>query len=105
MQDIFEANVPEEDVDEVDYPMNTLPGVFIALYVITSTENWTSVLYAMQSYARTTSSRSFGAVFLISWFILSNMIIMNIFIAVIAKTLEVSEEDKRNNSYYNLLIL
>lgn len=91
----FEANVPEEDVDEVDYPMNTLPGVFIALYVITSTENWTSVLYAMQSYARTTSSRSFGAVFLISWFILSNMIIMNIFIAVIAKTLEVSEEDKR----------
>ncbi|RCK60533.1 Calcium-channel protein CCH1 [Candida viswanathii] len=99
----YEGNVPEEDFDDVDFPMSTLPGVFIGLYVITSTENWTSILYAMQEYARTTSSRSFGAIFLISWFILSNMVILNIFIAVIAKTLEVSEEAKRKQQLFQFI--
>ncbi|CAI5758731.1 unnamed protein product [Candida verbasci] len=91
----FEGVVPESDLDDVDFPMNNLPASFIALYVITSTENWTDCLFHLQEYATTTSSRSFGSVFLIAWFILSNFIILNVFIAVIAKTLEVSEEGKR----------
>ena len=91
----FEGVVTEDEAGDLDFPMTTLPGVFIALYVITSTENWTEILYGMQQYATTTSSRSFGSIFLIGWFMLSNMIILNIFIAVIAKTLEVSEEAKR----------
>lgn len=91
----FEGTVPEDDLDDVDFPMHTLPNSFVALYVITSTENWSDILYSLQEYSRTTSSRSFGAMFLIGWFILSNMVILNIFIAVIAKTLEVSEEGKR----------
>lgn len=91
----FEGVIPESEIDNVDYPMHTLPNAFIALYVITSTENWTEILYSLQQYAATTSSRAFGSIFLIGWFILSNMVILNIFIAVIAKTLEVSEEGKR----------
>ncbi|KAK7680086.1 hypothetical protein QCA50_016811 [Cerrena zonata] len=91
----FEGTVPEDDLDDVDFPMHTLPNSFVALYVITSTENWSDILYSLQEYSRTTSSRFFGAMFLIGWFILSNMVILNIFIAVIAKTLEVSEEGKR----------
>ncbi|KAL6453737.1 CCH1 Calcium-channel protein CCH1 [Candida maltosa Xu316] len=91
----FEGTISVDEYDDVEYPMSTLPGVLVALYVITSTENWTTALYAVQEYATTTSSRSFGSVLLIAWFILSNMIILNIFIAVIAKTLEVSEEEKR----------
>lgn len=91
----FEGTIPEDDIDGIDYPMHTLPNSFIALYVITSTENWTDVLYTLQEYATTTSSRAFGAMLLIGWFIISNMVILNVFIAVIAKTLEVSEEDKR----------
>ncbi|KAI3405297.2 CCH1 [Candida oxycetoniae] len=93
----FEGAIPPEDADSVDFPMDTLPASFIALYVITSTENWTEVMYSLQQYATTTSSRSFGSFFLIAWFILSNMIILNIFIAVIAKTLEVSEANKRRH--------
>ncbi|ODV77628.1 uncharacterized protein CANTADRAFT_8070 [Suhomyces tanzawaensis NRRL Y-17324] len=91
----FEGVIPLDEFDDVDFPMHTLPNSFIALYVITSTENWTDVLYPLQQYATTTSSRSFGAVFLITWFAVSNTVILNIFIAVIAKTLEVSEEGKR----------
>ena len=93
----FEGTIPPDEFDNVDFPMNTLPAVFIALYVITSTENWTDVMYSLQEYATTTSSRSFGSIFLIAWFMLSNMIILNIFIAVIANTLEVSEEIKRKH--------
>ncbi|CAK9438796.1 uncharacterized protein LODBEIA_P30200 [Lodderomyces beijingensis] len=93
----FEGAIPFEEIDDVDFPMDTLPAAFIALYVITSTENWTDVMYSLQQYATTTSSRCFGSIFLVAWFMLSNMIILNIFIAVIAKTLEVSEEIKRKH--------
>ncbi|EAZ63770.2 calcium channel protein, partial [Scheffersomyces stipitis CBS 6054] len=91
----FEGGIPPDSIDDVDFPMHTLPNAFISLYIITSTENWTDILYSLQEHATTTSYRAFGAIFLIAWFILSNMIILNIFIAVIAKTLEVSEEGKR----------
>ncbi|KAI5956123.1 hypothetical protein CANMA_004570 [Candida margitis] len=91
----FEGAVPNDDLDDIDFPMNTLPASFIALYIITSTENWTDIMYSMQEYAKTTSSRSFGSIFLVMWFFLSNMVILNIFIAVIANTLQVSEEGKR----------
>lgn len=91
----FEGVIPEDAFDDVDFPVHTLPNAFIALYVITTTENWTEILYALQEYSKTTSSRSFGAVMLVAWFVISNMIILNTFIAVIAQTLEVSEEEKR----------
>ncbi|KAI5955695.1 CCH1 [Candida jiufengensis] len=103
MSRYFEGAIPEDALDDVDFPMNTLPASFIALYVITSTENWTNVMYSLQEYATTTSSRSFGSVLLIMWFMLSNMIILNIFIAVIAKTLEVSEEGKRKQQLYQFI--
>ncbi|KAK6201361.1 Ion transport protein-domain-containing protein [Scheffersomyces amazonensis] len=91
----FEGVVPEDEFDQVPFPMHTLPNVFVGLYVITSTENWTEILYAMTEYSKNPSSRAFSAIFLIAWFILSNSVIMNVFIAVIANTLEVSEEGKR----------
>ncbi|CUM67862.1 uncharacterized protein PRCAT00005571001 [Priceomyces carsonii] len=91
----FEGVVPKDDIDDIDFPMHTLPNSFVALYVITSTENWTDILYSLQEYSHSTSERVFGAIFLIAWFIISNMVLLNIFIAVIAHTLEVSEEGKR----------
>lgn len=91
----YEGAIPLESLTDVDFPLHTLPNTFVGLYTITSTENWTDILYSLQEYATTTSYRSFGAILLIGWFIISNMIILNIFIAIIAKTLEVSEEEKR----------
>ncbi|RLV90787.1 Calcium-channel protein CCH1 [Spathaspora sp. JA1] len=91
----FEGITPMDEVDDIEFTLHTLPATFISLYIITSTENWTGILYMAQEYAPSTSSRCLGAILLIAWFILSNMIIFNIFIAVIADTLEVSEEGRR----------
>lgn len=91
----FEGAVPVDELAGVNFPLHTLPNTFVGLYTITSTENWTEILYDVQQYATTTSYRAFGSILLIGWFIVSNMIVLNIFIAIIAKTLEVSEEDKR----------
>lgn len=101
----FEGTFSEDDLDfsEVPLPMHTLPNAFVALYVITSTENWTEILYAMQEYGSTISLKAFGAIFLIGWFIISNMVVLNIFIAVIANTLEVSEDEKRKKQLYQFI--
>lgn len=99
----YEGAIPVDDIEDLDFPLHTLPNTFVGLYTITSTENWTDVLYGVQEYATTTSYRSFGSVLLICWFIVSNMIILNIFIAIIAKTLEVSEEDKRKEQLHQFM--
>lgn len=91
----YEGTIPEDEIDGIDFPMHTLPNSFIALYVITTTENWTDILYELQAYGHNTSSRVFGAMFLIGWFAISNSVLLNIFIAVIARTLAVSEQGKR----------
>ncbi|QFZ26324.1 putative calcium-channel protein [Clavispora lusitaniae] len=93
----FEGTVPLSDVDDVQFAMHTLPNTFMSLYVITSTENWADIMYSLQEYARSTSQRAIGSVFLIFWFIVSNSIVMNIFIAVIANALQVSDEGKRKH--------
>lgn len=93
----FEGQVPPDDVDEVEFAMHTLPNTFLSLYVVASTENWADVMYNLQEYAVSTLQRSFGSVFIIMWFIIGNFIVLNIFIAVIARALEVSEDGKRKH--------
>lgn len=91
----FEGTLPKDEIEDTELGMYTLPNSFIALYVITTTENWTDMVYTLQEYAASVSLRSFGSIFLIAWFFASNIVILGIFIAVIARTLEVSEEGKR----------
>lgn len=95
----FEGQIGPDDLDLEDnaFPMHTLPNAFVALYIITLTENWTEIMYELQAAAVTTLQRVFGLVLLVFWFIFSNFIVLNIFIAVISKTLEVLEEGKRRN--------
>ncbi|KAK6465528.1 Ion transport protein-domain-containing protein [Scheffersomyces coipomensis] len=99
----FEGVIPVDEIDNVDFALNTLPNTFIALYVITSTENWTEILYPLQEYGYSPIERAFGTMFLIAWFILSNSVILSIFIAVIADALEVSEEIKREKQLHQFI--
>lgn len=92
----FEGTATKSDTDEDFFgSMYTLPNSFMSLYIITTTENWTSTVYGLQEHAKSVALRAFGTVFLYIWFVISNTVILGIFIAVIARTLEVSEEGKR----------
>lgn len=91
----FEGVVPAQQLSEVGFGMFSFSNTFLSLFVVASTENWTNVLYALQQYSPSASSAFFASVFTIIWFILSNSVMMNIFIAVIAATMDVEEQDKR----------
>lgn len=91
----FEGILPADEMEDQQFGMFSLPNSFLSLFIIGSTENWTSILYSLQSYATNISSSFFSSVLLIVWFILSNSVILNIFIALISETMEVKEEEKR----------
>lgn len=95
MSVFFEGVIPSSEVDDQSFGMFSLPNSFLSLFIIGSTENWTDILYALQSHAFNVSSSFLSSVLLIVWFILSNSVILNIFIALISETMEVKEEEKR----------
>ncbi|CAL9733466.1 calcium-channel protein Cch1p [Monosporozyma servazzii] len=91
----FEGVVPLDSVDENPFAMYSLPNSFLSLFIIGSTENWTDILYVIQQYSPNIISAFFATVFLIIWFILSNSVVLNIFIALISESLEIDEGEKR----------
>lgn len=93
---LFQGVVPFEDDGEVqDVSFYDLANSFVGMYVISSTENWTDILYPAIEAMGSVIGRVCAGIFLIGWFLFSNFIILNLFIAVISENLEVSEEDKR----------
>ncbi|GAV46856.1 hypothetical protein ZYGR_0A04540 [Zygosaccharomyces rouxii] len=95
MSVFFEGVLPDSEEDNQSFGMYSLPNSFLSLFIIGSTENWTDILYELQSHAFNMSSSFLSSVLLIVWFILSNSVILNIFIALISETMEVKEEEKR----------
>lgn len=95
MSVFFEGVIPDSEKDDQSFGMYSLQNSFLSLFIIGSTENWTDTLYALQSHAFNISSSFFSSVLLIIWFILSNSVVLNIFIALISETMQVKEEDKR----------
>lgn len=101
----FEGFVPEDEVEDNLFSLQSLPNTFAALYTITSTENWTDVLYLMQQYSPNSAAVAFGACLLIGWFLLSNSVVLNLFIAIIADSLEVSENEKRKEQVRKFVLV
>ncbi|CCE61571.1 hypothetical protein TPHA_0A04960 [Tetrapisispora phaffii CBS 4417] len=91
----FEGYIPASEEDDTEYGMYGLPNSFISLFIIGSTENWTDILYNLQQHAPNISSAIFSSIILISWFIVSNFVILNIFIAIISRSFFVKENEKR----------
>lgn len=103
MSRFYEGTVPSLALDDQSFSMQSLMLSFISLYAITSTENWTTTLYTTQQYATTKSQQFLGALYLIFWFMFSNMIVWNIFIAVISENLSVPESAKRTGQILQYL--
>lgn len=101
----FEGCITPDQAEDgdVNFTLQTLPNTFVGLYIITSTENWTDILYNIQGYQDNTAARVFTAILLISWFLLSNMIVLNAFIAVIADTLIVPEAEKKRKQLFQFI--
>lgn len=72
-----------------------LANSFVAMYIISSTENWTESLYIGVESANTKFSQACIAAFFIGWYILSNFVVLNMFVAIITENLEISPEGKR----------
>ncbi|KZT30145.1 hypothetical protein NEOLEDRAFT_1238275 [Neolentinus lepideus HHB14362 ss-1] len=86
-----------------DEPMNfgEIFTSFLAIYQIFSSENWTDVLYgAMQSEIPLGQS-VIVAVFVSTWFLFANFIVLQMFIAVINENFDVAEETKKGQQASN----
>ncbi|ODQ66645.1 hypothetical protein NADFUDRAFT_22699 [Nadsonia fulvescens var. elongata DSM 6958] len=85
--------VISEDVGFITF--SNLSETFIGMYIISSTENWTELLYLAVQESQTRLAKVTISAFLIGWFIFSNNIVLNLFVALITENLDVSDNVKR----------
>ncbi|KAF8440127.1 Ion transport protein-domain-containing protein [Terfezia claveryi] len=94
---LVRGDLPQEDKNgnEIRMSFFTIYNAFLGMYQIFSSENWTDILYNATKYQTPYNVGWVSAMFFIGWFILSNFIVLNMFIAVIQENFDVSEDDKR----------
>ncbi|KAK5382203.1 calcium channel protein [Exophiala xenobiotica] len=90
------------DIPAVDAGGETIPvtffdiwNSFLGMYQVFSSENWTGLMYNATEYNLIWDTAWLSAMFFILWFIISNLIVLNMFIAVIQESFDVSEDEKR----------
>jgi voltage-dependent calcium channel len=74
---------------------NTLWNSFLGMYQVFSSENWTDIMYHVTNYDMVFNTAWVASVFFILWFTLANLIVLNMFIAVIQENFDISEDEKR----------
>lgn len=94
---LFRSQIPLEDDggDAISTTFADIYNSFLGMYQILSSENWTEILYNSTTYTVAFNTSWISAAFLILWFVVSNFIILNMFIAVIQESFDVSEDEKR----------
>ena len=94
---LFRGEFPERDGTgaTVRITFFNIYNSFIGMYQVLSSENWTSLMYNATQFDVQFNTAWLAAIFFIMWFILANFIVLNMFIAVIQESFEVSEDEKR----------
>ncbi|QSS60409.1 calcium channel subunit Cch1 [Histoplasma capsulatum] len=94
---LFRGQIPSQDMDgnDVQITFFDIYNSFLGMYQILSSENWTSILYSAVQSTYPWNTGWISAIFLIMWFILANFVVLNMFIAVIQESFDVSEDEKR----------
>ena len=90
---LFRGQFPADEGIHITF--SDIYNGFIGMYQVLSSENWTILLYNSTQYDLTWNQAWIGAIFFISWFILANFVVLNMFIAVIQENFDVSEDEKR----------
>lgn len=94
---LFRGQIPQQDPDgnTIHMTFYNIYNAFLGMYQILSSENWTTILYNSTNFTVSAHTSWISASFFIMWFILANFIILNMFIAVIQESFDVSEDQKR----------
>ncbi|KAF2638033.1 calcium channel-like protein subunit Cch1 [Massarina eburnea CBS 473.64] len=93
---LFRGELPNQDGGEdIRVSFFSIYNSFLGMYQILSSENWTEIMYAVTNYEVVHQTAWIGASFCILWFIFANLIVLNMFIAVIQENFDVSEDEKR----------
>jgi hypothetical protein len=78
-----------------DEPFSDLWKSFLGMYQIFTGEDWTQQLYAVTQRDSGTYMGWIGAIFIIGWFAVSSIIILNMFLSRIDDSLDIPEDRKR----------
>ncbi|KXG46896.1 Voltage-dependent calcium channel, alpha-1 subunit [Penicillium griseofulvum] len=94
---LFRSQIPEKDPsgETIMITFSNIYNSFLGMYQILSSEDWTTILYNATAYTNKFNTAWISASFIVLWFIVSNFIILNMFIAVIQESFDVSEDEKR----------
>ncbi|KAF3939441.1 hypothetical protein ABW19_dt0202920 [Dactylella cylindrospora] len=94
---LLRGNIPKEDDsgEDIRITFGNIWNSFLGMYQIFSSEGWTSILYTSTQYESRFHVAWISAAFFVLWFILANLIILNMFIAVIQENFDVTEDEKR----------
>ncbi|KGO72923.1 Voltage-dependent calcium channel, alpha-1 subunit [Penicillium italicum] len=94
---LFRSQIPDQDPSgtTIMITFSNIYNSFLGMYQILSSENWTTILYNATVYTTKYNTAWISAAFLTLWFIVANFIILNMFIAVIQESFDVSEDEKR----------
>ena len=94
---LFRGELPGKDAtgETIRITFSDMYNSFIGMYQVLSSENWTSLMYNATQFEVRFGTAWLSAIFFIMWFILANFIVLNMFIAVIQESFEVSEDEKR----------
>ncbi|KAJ5147413.1 hypothetical protein N7526_000765 [Penicillium atrosanguineum] len=94
---LFRSQIPSTDPsgNSITVTFADIYNSFLGMYQILSSENWTTILYNVTAYTVPFKTSWISAAFIILWFIVANFIILNMFIAVIQESFDVSEDEKR----------
>lgn len=93
---LFRDQIPKtEDGEVTRVSFYNVWNSFLGMYQILSSEDWTEILFSATDTGNEWNTAWISATFLIMWFILANFIILNMFIAVIQESFDVSEDEKR----------
>ncbi len=63
----------------------------LTIFQLLNSDSWSGVLYAAMAAMETTGSQFFAAIFVISWTCFCNLIVNNLFVAVIIENFDVAE--------------
>ncbi|OCF43572.1 high-affinity cell membrane calcium channel [Kwoniella heveanensis CBS 569] len=88
---LFRGDLEEGDTITFSQTYNS----FLGIYQIFSSENWTDILYNVMGSEGQYKQNIIAAIFLCGWFLFSNFIVLQMFIAVINENFAIAEEQKR----------